>query len=219
MTVESAQEVLKLYRCLSAIYLFLKRYILGLADSEVGVLQKVEDLKTRTGQEVDAAQLMQNLMAFRIAFLYSWFFQIKPAKNQADTDENLSLIKHALSAAFAIRGRSDDVDRVEGSMKEYLDISNDQEITANMFEDNRLTERVATEIPTTVFNVTGGRLGGELYEGLLRLIMETVELDKKSFTLDSERSLTPEESANLDDVISKMRLLKEESLDEFLSSF
>jgi 6-phosphogluconolactonase/glucosamine-6-phosphate isomerase/deaminase len=88
-----------------------------------------------------------------------------------------------------------------------------------MFEDNRLTERVATEIPTTVFNVTGGRLGGELYEGLLRLIMETVELDKKSFTLDSERSLTPEESANLDDVISKMRLLKEESLDEFLSSF
>jgi hypothetical protein len=219
VTVETAQEALELYRCLSVIYLFLKRYILGLIDSEGEILQAIEELKTRTKQEVDVARLMQDLTAIRFAFLHSWLFQIKPANNQVDTDENLSLINHAVRAAFAIRGRSDDVERVEDSIKGYLDISNDQEITANMFEDSRFAERVGAEIPTAVFNVTGGRLGGELYEGLLRLIMETVELDKKSFTLDSERSLTPEESANLDDMISKTRLPKEVSLDEFLSSF
>ena len=70
---------------------------------------------------------------------------------------------------------------------------------------SHFAEDLAEKINSIVFDCTGGRLGGELHDSVIELIMTTVQKDRKAFESDDDVSLTDEEIQSIKNTIDSMR--------------
>lgn len=153
-------------------------------------------------------QFINELWMLRYAFLYSWFLDIKPPKNQSDLEDIMVLLE---SATRQVLNKIDKNDYLPVLKKGVVEYNIDQLTFNNLKEfDSQFTKRVAEKVPLIVFECTGGILAGEHYEDIFNLITIMLETDKKTFLLGKKQSLTEEEIQKIKKETKKISLTKED---------
>jgi len=179
-TAEQAinEEVEKLKKYL----IFLENYVDSIFNTESAVEEKIELIVTTTKQALKKEYLAKELWILRFAFLYIWFFGIKPPKNQNEVTENSKLIERAFQVISTNRGKTDYLPWLMQGLSEYLRID---QLKFSDFKkiESYFPEKVAEKIATIAFESTEGRLAGEQYDSVVELIQTTVEKDKEIFGL------------------------------------
>jgi len=209
-TVDDAinEEVAKLKKYV----IFLENCIEFFFNTEKAIRIKINDIETKTNQEIKQEQLAKEIWILRYAFLYSLFFEIKTPKNENDTVENDKLINHALQNILNKEGKNDYLPWLQDGLNIFID----HPLNYNDFQ-SEFPEKIGEKIPLIAFECTGGRLGGESHDGILELIMTTIEKDKKFFLHGDIDALTGEETENVKKVIEDLRETREKAAKDFFN--
>jgi len=180
VTVKKAVAFAKAAEELPKFVVFLKKHVQYLVDTELELKSEIRGLESSTKKPLMRETLLKELWVLRYVFLHLWFFDARIAENQSDVDDNLLAIRSACKFALNDNGKSDYLPWLEDGFVAYagsreLSFSGLSEIKAHILET------VSEKIPLIAFQCTEGRLGGDLYEGVQELIMNTIERDKMSF--------------------------------------
>lgn len=171
----------------------LKGYVQILLGTEPEIKHEAEHLAFRTKKHLAIDDLLKELWVLRYVFLHLWFFEVRIPKSQSDVDDNLLVIKWACKLALKDNNKSGNLPWLEDGFVEY---AGSKELRFSELEEikSHILEKVSEKIPLIAFQCTGGRLGGDLFEGVEELIMATIQKDKKSLFMEDSRALTPEET-------------------------
>jgi hypothetical protein len=173
-TYESTKE--KMQEELRSYLFFLENCIEFLVDTEKTIKSKINEIETKTEQDVKKEQLAKEIWILRYAFLYSLFFEIKTPKNENETIENDKLINHALKNILKKEDKNDYLPWLQEGFNMLID----PPINYKNFQ-SQFPEKVGEKIPSIAFECTNGKLGGKSHDSILELIMITIEKDKKFF--------------------------------------
>jgi hypothetical protein len=185
ITVEKALNFSKAYEELKPFFALFVHYFKFLLDSEEKIVAQIKDIQSKTKQNLIEEQLLRELRALRYVSSHIWFFNLRPPKNQEDLGDGLLTIESALKSALKDRNKLDYLPWLKKELAEY---SNSNELNFKNFKSfkNNYSERLSEKITRIPFDVTGGRLGGELHDFVVELLMTTIMQDKKVFLLDSD---------------------------------
>jgi hypothetical protein len=193
--------------------MFLENYIEDLFNTQKEIETKIEEIKNKTKQNLKEEQLIKDLWILRYTLLHSWFFNIKPPEDQNELTANISLINRAFQD---VKGTSDYLPWLTKGFVEYAGTNQLKFSDLKEFESH-VAEKVSKKIPLIAFECTERRLGGELHDFVIELIMTMVVQDKKVFELSDDISLKKEEVENIKNVIDKMKPTKKD-LEDFIDS-
>jgi prefoldin subunit 5 len=210
-TIEDAinEEVQSLKKYL----IFLKKYVGTIFNTQKEIKTKIEYIKNKTKQNIKEEQLVRDLWILRYTLLHLWFFNFKPPEDQNDLTANISLINRAFQD---VKGTSDYLPWLTKGFVEYAGTNQLKYSDLKGFAPH-VEEKISEKIPLIVFECTEGRLGGELHDFVMELIMTMVVQDKKAFELSDDISLTKEEVENIKNAIDKMKPTKKD-LEDFIDS-
>ena len=216
ITVEKALAFAREAEKVGKFYVFLKHYIEFLLSTEKEIEAKIKEIKESTSQNLKDEQLVQELWILRYSTLHIWFFDLKPPKNQNEVKENITLINHAFQSVLENNRRFDYLSWLNKGFVEYvgtneLNFSNLKKINSHF------TGKLAEKVPQIAFECTEGRLGGELHDFVIELIMTTIRKDQKAFELSDDVSLTEEEVQNIKNTINEMKPT-EKDFEDFIDS-
>jgi transposase len=216
ITVKKALAFAKEAERLGKFYVFLKRYIEFLLSTEGEIEAKIKEIKDRTKQNLKDEQLIKELWILRYAALHVWFFDLKPPNNQNEVKENSTLIYRAFQSVLESNEKSDYLSWLDKGFAEY---SGANELNFNDLKKfkSHFSEKLAEKVPLIAFECTEGRLGGELHDFVIELIMITIQKDQKAFELSDNVSLTEEEVQNIKNIINEMKPT-EKDFEEFIDS-
>ncbi|MCX6792913.1 MAG: hypothetical protein NTY12_02715 [Candidatus Falkowbacteria bacterium] len=195
---------------------FLEEYIKNILSKKDEIEAKIKQIKAETNQSLNEEQLIKELWILRYTCLHLWFFGIKPPKNQNDIDENVSLINHAFQSIEEV---SNFLPWLKKGFTEYTSID---ELRFSDLEEleSKISEKISGKIPLIAFECTGGRLGGELHDFVIELLMTTITQDKGIFET-GHGDITGEETENIKKVIGDMSTnrtkLAEDFFDELIN--
>lgn len=202
-----AEEVKKLEKYL----IFLENYIESISSTQKEIETEIEGIKNKTKQNLKKQQLIKKLWVLRYAFLHLWFFNIKVPKNQNELTENISLINRAFQN---VKSTSDYLSWLKRGFIEYA--GTNQLTTSNLKEfESHVMEKVSEKIPLIAFECTEGRLGGELHDFVIELLMTTVTQDKKVFETGKISVATDKEVGNINKVIEELKLSRKKAAKDF----
>ena len=194
---------------LKKLYGLLQHYFVYILSTEKEIDDKIKKIKIKTGQNLLDEQLVRELWVLRYSILHIWFFDFSPPANQNELEESITLINHACQSAFESNGKNEYLPWLKQGFIEYSG--------TNKLEFNNLkkfnpyfTEKLTEKISRIAFECTEGRLGGELHDFVVELIMTTIQKDQKAFTLSDDTSLTAEELLSIETTISDMKLTKKD---------
>lgn len=213
VTVEKVLAVTKIAEELEQFAVFLKNYLKNILNTEIEIREEIDLLTSRTGQNLKKESLMRELWVLRYTFLHLWFFELKSPKNQSELEDNFFLVKWAFKSALADNDKSNYLPWIETGFIEYADT---KELKFPHLEEfkSKILKKISEKIPLIVFEATDGRLGGELHDGVMELIMTTVQQDKKVFDTD-DNNATAEEIANIKKVITDLKVSREKAGKDF----
>ena len=208
-TLKSTEK--KIAKELEADMIFLENYIIALLNCQEEIDKKINKIKIKTKQYLDEEKLKKELWVLRYAFLHLWFFNMKPPKNQNELEVGMSLINHAFQD---IKATSDYLPWLTKGFIEYsgtdqLKFSNLEELKTN------ITEKGLEKIPLIAFECTKGRLGGELHDFVIELIMTVIMQDKRIFETGDIGVTTMEEIENINSTLEELKLSREQAGKEF----
>jgi hypothetical protein len=146
-------------------------------------------------------QLVKELWILRYVALHVWFFDVKPPRNQKEVKENITLMNHAFQNVLENNKKTNYLSWLNKGFVEYIGAD---ELNFRNFKTH-FVERLAEKIPRIAFECTEGRLGGELHDSIIYLIMTTLQKDQKVFELEDDVSLTEEEIQNITNTINAMK--------------
>jgi hypothetical protein len=190
--------------------IFLENYIEAIFDTQKEIEAKIEQIKIKTKQNLKEEQLIKELWVLRYAFLHLWFFNVKPPKNKNELMENISLINRAFED---VKGTTDYLPWLKKGFIEYS--GTDQLTIPNLKEfESHVMEKVSEKIPLIAFECTEGRLGGELHDFVIELLMITVMQDKELFETGNN-SGTTEEAGGIKKVIEELKLSRKKAAEDF----
>ena len=191
--------------------IFIENYIETIYKTQNEIETKIEKIKIKTQQNLKEEQLMKELWILRYAFLHLWFFNLKPPKNQNELIENITLINHAFKQ---VKYTTDFLPWLEKGFTEFS--GNDQLAISNLkeFEQNVL-DKVTEKIPLIAFECTEGRLGGELHDFIIELLMTTVQQDKNVFETGNNSAPTEKETSEIKEAIEEMSSSRKKASKEF----
>ena len=214
ITVEKALAFSRTYQELKPFFgLFLHsfKYIL---DSEEEIRTKLKEIQIKTGQNLKEEELLKEFLILRYASLHTWFFDVKPPKNQEELDDELLVISSALKSVLTDRNKLDYIPWLKGGLVNFF---SDTELNFTNLENfqEKFAENLANKITQITFDSTGGRLGGELHDYIIELIMTTFAEDKKTFYLEDDTALTKEETENIKASIDELKISRQKAGKEF----
>ena len=216
ITVGKALAFAKEAEKLGKFYVFIKHYIEFLLSTEKEIGTKIQEIKDKTKQNLKDEQLVKELWILRYAALHMWFLDLKPPKNQNDVKENSTLINHALQNVLENNEKSDYLSWLDQGLAQYA--GTNQLNFGNLKEfKSHFAGKLAEKIPLIAFECTEGRLGGELHDFVIKLIMTTIQRDQKAFELSDDVSLTEEEFQNIKNTIYEMNPT-EKDFEDFIDS-
>lgn len=201
---------------LGKFYLFLKHYIDFLLSAEKEILAKIQEIKDRTKRNLKEEQLVKELWILRYAALHIWFFDLNPPKNQNEVKENFTLINRAFQSVLENNEKSDYLSWLDKGFADYAGVNEVNFDNLKKFKSH-FTEKLAEKVPLIAFECTEGRLGGELHDSIIELIMTTIQKDQKAFELSDDVSLTEEEVQNIKNTINEMKPT-EKDFEDFIES-
>jgi hypothetical protein len=201
----------KLVKELNTFLIFLEEYVTKLAGSEDEIKTKIQAIQDKTKQNLKAEQLLNEIWVLRYVSCVLWFFGLKPPQDQKDVEINLALINKAF---LNVKETADYFPLFAKGFVEYageeLEFSKIKEL------ERKITEKIAEKIPSIAFDCTEGRLGGELHDFVLELIMTTVMQDKELFT--GATLLTEKEKGRIKETINKLGSERDEAARDFFNS-
>lgn len=216
ITVEKARAFAIEAEKLRKFYVFLKRYIEFLLSTEKEIEAKIKGIKESTSQNLKDEQLVKELWILRYSILHIWFFDLKPPKNQNEVKENITLINHAFQIVLENNGRFDCLSWLKKGLFEYAGTNEINFSNLNKI-NSHFTGKFAEKVPLIAFECTEGRLGGELHDFVIELIMTTIQKDQKAFVSSDDVSLTEEEVQNIKKTINEMKPT-EKDFEDFIDS-
>lgn len=95
ITVEKVLAITKLADNLEKFAVFLKNYAKIILDTETEIKKELEQLTTKTKQNLLKDSLMKELWILRYTFLHLWFLELKSPRDQSELEDNLFLVKWA----------------------------------------------------------------------------------------------------------------------------
>lgn len=216
INVKKALTFTKKVEKLRKYYIFLERYIEFLLSSDEEIAIKIKAIKEKTNQNLKDEQLIKELWVLRYAALHVWFFNLKAPKNQDEVKENLALINYTFQNALGNREKTIYLSWFKNGFAEYVGAD---ELNFNNLKSfkTHFPEQLSEKIVQIAFDCTEGRLGGELHDFVIELIMTTFQQDKKAFELDDDVSLTDEEVQSIKNSIDSMKPT-EKDFEDFIES-
>jgi DNA-binding MurR/RpiR family transcriptional regulator len=83
---------------------------------------------------------------------------------------------------------------------------------------DRFADKLGSKTEYLAFESTEGRLGGELHDFVIELVMTTIQTDKKAMQLENFSELTEDETENIKLAIEQMREKRLAAAADFLNS-
>lgn len=218
ITEKKVFDFVKTYDELKPFFALFVHCFKSILDSEKEIKQKIKEIQSKTQQNLEEEDLFRGLWILRYVCLHIWFFDMKPPKNQTELSDELFVINGALKNVLQNRNKSGYLMWLEKGFSEFV---NADKLDFNMLENFKASfpNKLAEKIPRIAFECTEGRLGGELHDFVIELIMTTIQKDQKVFSLRDEYSLTEEESRDIKDAISEMNEETNKAAEDFTDSF
>jgi len=216
ITVEKALAFDREAEKLGTFYVFLKHYVEFLLRTEKDIEAKIKEIEESTSQNLKHEQLVKELWILRYSILHIWLFELKPPKNQNEVKENITLINHAFQSVLENNGRFDYLSWLNKGFVEYAG-TNELHFSNLKKSKSHFTGKLAERVPLIAFECTGGRLGGELHDFVIELIMTTIQKDQKAFALSDDVSLREEEVQNIRNTINGMKPTQKD-FEDFIDS-
>lgn len=202
ITTKKVLGFTKTYEELKPFFALLTHYFKSVADSEKEIEQKVKEIQSKTQQNIKEGQLFKELWILRYACSHVWLFNLKPPKDQTELSDELLVINSALKTVLKEKNKLDYLPWLKDGLAEFtlseLNFSNLKNFKKNF------SDKLAEKIPHIAFESTEGRLGGELHDFVVELVMATVQRDQKVFNMSDEATLTDEEARNIKNTIAEM---------------
>lgn len=216
ITVEKALAFSKTYQEMKPFFASFLHYFKYILDNEEEIIIKLKEIQTKTGQELKEEELLKEFLILGYTSSHMWFFDIKPPKNQEDLSDELLAINSALKTVLTDRSKLDYMPWLKKGLSEYVGA---EELNFNNFESfkENFAENLAQRSTQIAFNSTGGRLGGELHDYIIELIMTTFAKYKKVFLLEDDIDLTKEETENIKTSIDELSISRKQAGKEFFS--
>ena len=216
ITVEKAIAFSDEIERLGKFFIFLKNHAEMILSTQSEIEEKIEQLKAQTNQNLKKEELFKELYILRYTALSVWFFDLKEPENQNEVEENLKLINRAFQSVLEKDNKADYLLWLQSGFAEYsgtdkLNFNNVKNLKKNF------VEKVGEKIPLIAFHSTEGRLAGELHDGVVELIMTTIQQDQKAFELSDDVALTKEENENIKKTIDGMKPT-EQDFEDFINS-
>lgn len=218
ITVDKALDLAKAYEELKPFFGLFLHFFKNVADSEANIQKKLEAVQAKTQQNLQEEQLMHDLWVLRYALSHLWLFDLKPPKNQTELSDELLVISSALKSILTEKNKLDYLPWLKQGFSEFTGIDQLDFKNLKKFQ-KEFSDKLQEKIPRIVFDRTGGRLGGELHDFVIELIMTTIQMDQKVFTVSDENTLTNEEADNIKNAISELGQDRREAAEDFIKSF
>lgn len=192
---------------------FLQIYVKYFLSTQEKIKDDIKKIKSKTEQNLKDEQIIKDLWILRYIFLHLWFLGTKKPTNQNELEAYISLIERAFqsfkeTSGYLIWLKNGFIEYTGTDQPRFSDLKN--------FE-LRALEKVSEKIPLIAFECTDGRLGGELHNFVIKLLMITIEKDKKTFFDDGD-NLTEEENRNVKKVIKDMSEDRKKLAEDFINS-
>ena len=216
ITMKKVLDFSDTYEKLKPFFALLTNYFRSVSDSEKEIHRKVKEIQSKTQQNLKEDELFKSLWVLRYVSSHIWLFELKPPKNQTELSDELLVINSALKYVLKGKNKLNYLPWLKNGLSEFtggeLNFNNLKGFKKN-FAD-KLTEK----IPHIAFECTEGRLGGELHDFVIELVMTTIQRDQKVFTMSDENTLTEEESNNIKNTIAEMSKARHEAAEDFMNS-
>ena len=196
-----------------ALFVHCFRHILA---SEKEIEQKVKEIQAKTQQNLKEDLLFKELWSLRYVCLHVWFFDLRPPKNKTELFDELLVINSALKSILKETNKLDYLAWLKNGSSGFTG----GELNFNNLKDFRknFPDKLADKIPHIAFECTEGRLGGELHDFVIELVMRTIKEDQKVFNMSDLNTLTEEEIQDIKDTIAEISESRYETAEEFIKS-
>ncbi|MFA5750008.1 MAG: hypothetical protein WC895_02185 [Candidatus Shapirobacteria bacterium] len=217
ITVAKALSFQKEYEKVRKDLVYLNHCVKQLVLNETEIISAIDEIKTRTNQDLEKEKLIKEIWILRYTSFLIWFFNLKQPNKQIDLETQVKLINHSFESILTEYNKAEYLEWFSDGFVEYF--GSDQLQLVNLKEiKSHFTNKLAEKLPAIAFNCTGGRLGGELYDSIVELIMETVTRDQKIFNLDDNTSLTNEEINGIKNTVGESDKQSLKAGEDFLNS-
>jgi hypothetical protein len=216
ITAKQVLDFSKTYEELKPYFALFVHFFKSVLGSEKEIELKVKEIQTRTQQNLKEDQLFKELWILRYVCLHVWFFDLKPPKNKTELSDELLVINSALKSALKEKDKSDYLPWLKNGLSEFAD----GELNFNNLKNFRknFSDKLADKIPHIAFECTEGRLGGELHDFVIELVMTTIQEDQKVFSMTDGNALTEEEARNIKNAIAEMSEARHKAAEDFMNS-
>lgn len=216
VSVKKVLDFTKTYEELKPFFALFIHCFKSILDSEKEIEQKVKEIQTKTQQNLEEDQLFKGLWVLRYVCLHVWFFDLKPPKNKTELSDEFLVINSALKSVLKEKDKLDYLSWIKNGLSKFAD----GELNFNNLKDFRknFSDKLADKVPHIAFECTEGRLGGELHDFVIELVMTTIQEDQKVFSMSDDKSLTEKEAQNIKNTIAEMSKSRNEAAEDFMNS-
>jgi len=213
ITANQVLDFVKTYEELKPFFALFVHCFKSILDSEKEIEQKVKEIQAKTQQNLREDQLFKELWILRYVCLHIWFFDLKPPKNKTELADELLVINSALKSVLKEKNKSGYLIWLKDGLFEFAD----GELNFNNLKSFRknFPDKLADKLPHIAFECTEGRLGGELHDFVIELVMTTIQEDQNVFNMSDNNTLTAEEAQNIKNTITEMSEARREAAENF----
>jgi hypothetical protein len=216
ITAKQVLEFSKTYEELKPYFALLVHFFKSILGSEEEIERRVKEIQAKTRQNLKEDLLFEELWVLRYVCLHIWFFELKPPKNKTELSDELLVINSALKTVLKENNKVDYLPWLKDGLSKFtygeLNFSNLKDFRKNF------SDKLVDKIPHIVFDCTEGRLGGELHDFVIEMIMTTVQEDQKVFSMSDYKALSEEDIQNIKNTIKEVRESRHQAADDFMSS-
>jgi len=216
ITAKKVLDFAKTYEELKPFFALFIHCFKSILDSEKEIEQKVKEIQAKTQQNLKEDQLFKELWILRYVCLHVWFFDLKPPKSKTELSDELLVINSALKSVLKEKDKLDYMSWLKNGLFEFAD----GELNFNSLKSFRknFSDKLADKIPHIAFECTEGRLGGELHDFVIEMVMTTIQEDQKVFSMTDDNALTEEEAQNIKKAIAEMSEARHKAGEDFMNS-
>ncbi|MCX6813591.1 MAG: hypothetical protein NTV77_03930 [Candidatus Azambacteria bacterium] len=216
ITAKQVLDFSKTYEELKPFFALFVHCFKHILASEKEIEQKVKEIQNKTQQNIKEDLLFKELWALRYVCLHIWFIDLKPPKNKTELSDEFLVINSALKSVLKENNKLDYLPWLKNGLSEFAD----GELNFNNLKNfkKNFSDKLADKIPHIAFDSTEGRLGGELHDFVIELVMTTIQEDQKVFSMSDENTLTEEEAQNIKNAITEMSEDRHKTAEDFMNS-
>ena len=216
ITAKQVLDFSKTYEELKPYFALFVHFFKSVLDSEKEIEQAVKEIQVKTQQNLKEDQLFKELWILRYVCLHIWFFDLKPPKNKTELSDELLVINSSLKSVLKEKDKLGYLPWLKNGLSEFAD----GELSFNSLKSFRknFSDKLADKIPHIAFECTEGRLGGELHDFVIEMVMTTIQEDQKVFSMTDDNALTEEEAQNIKKAIAEMSEARHKAGEDFMNS-